>query len=53
MRILTEKEYENYLLKIEESELDIEKKEEKSEETHNPSESNLTLLGTTIVEDKL
>ena len=53
MRILTEKEYENFLLKIEEAELDIEKKEEKLEEIYNSLESNLTLLGTTIVEDKL
>ena len=53
MRILTEKEYENYLLKIEEAELDVEKKEEKLEEIYNSLESNLTLLGTTIVEDKL
>ena len=53
MRILTEKEYENFLLKIEEAELDIDKKEEKLEEIYNSLESNLTLLGTTIVEDKL
>ena len=53
MRILTEKEYENFLLKIEVAELEIDKKEEKLEEIYNSLESNLTLLGTTIVEDKL
>ena len=53
MRILTEKEYENFILQIEEAELDFEKKEEKLKEIYNLIESNLTLLGTTIVEDKL
>ena len=53
MRILTQKEYDNFIKNVEEAELDTDRKDERLEEIYNSIESNLTLLGTTIVEDKL
>ena len=53
MRILTKNEYEDFSFNIEQAQLDTENKNVKLEECYNEIENNLTLLGATIVEDKL
>ena len=53
MRILSKNEYEDFSYNIEQAQLDTENKKEKLEECYNEIENNLTLIGATIVEDKL
>ena len=53
MRILSEYEYENFSKELIKAKMDIEKKNEKITQCYDVVESNLTLIGATIVEDKL
>ena len=53
MRILSEKEYENFSFELNKAKMDTEKKNEKISLCYEMVESNLTLIGATIVEDKL
>ena len=53
MRILTKNEYEEFAYNLEQAQMDIKHKKEKEEECYNQIEKNLTLIGATIVEDKL
>ena len=53
MRILSEKEYENFSIELNKAKMDTEKKNEKISLCYQMVESNLTLIGATIVEDKL
>ena len=53
MRILSEKEYENFSIELSKAKMDTEKKNEKISLCYQMVESNLTLIGATIVEDKL
>ena len=53
MRILSQQEYEEFIFNLEQAKLDTEHKKEKLESVYNSVESNITLLGATIVEDKL
>ena len=53
MRILSEYEYENFSKELIKAKMDIEKKNEKITQCYDVVETNLTLIGATIVEDKL
>ena len=53
MRILSEKEYENFSNELTKAKMETEKKKEKVSLCYSMVESNLTLIGATIVEDKL
>ena len=53
MRILSQQEYEEFQFNLEQAKLDTENKKERLEKVYNSVESNITLLGATIVEDKL
>ena len=53
MRILSVEEYEDFISELEQAEMDTLHKKEKLEQVHATIESNLILLGATIVEDKL
>ena len=53
MKILSEKEYEDYAAKLKEAQMSQDNKDKKVEEANDIIENNLFLIGTTIVEDKL
>ena len=53
MKILSEEEYEDYASKLKEALMSQEDKDRKVDEVNNIIETNLFLIGTTIVEDKL
>ena len=53
MRILSEKEYENFSNELTKAKMDTDKKNERITKCYDMVESNLTLIGATIVEDKL
>ena len=53
MKIFKEEEWEDFSSELEQAEMDTLHKKEKLEEIHQRIESGLTLLGSTIVEDKL
>ena len=53
MKIFKEEEWEDYASELEQAEMDTLHKKEKLEEIHHRIESGLTLIGSTIVEDKL
>jgi magnesium-transporting ATPase (P-type) len=53
MRLLTEVEYEDFIFDLNKAQSEINNKKEKLDEVYASVEKNLTLLGATIVEDKL
>lgn len=53
MKIFKEEEWEDFAAELEQAEMDTLHKKEKLEEIHHRIESGLTLIGSTIVEDKL
>ena len=53
MRLLTEEEYEDFIFDLNKAQSEIKNKKKKLEETYAFIEKNLTLIGATIVEDKL
>ena len=53
MRLLTEEEYEDFIYDLNKAQSEIKNKKKKLEEVYATIEKNLTLLGSTIVEDKL
>ena len=53
MRLLTEVEYEDFIFDLNKAQSEINNKREKLDEVYASVEKNLTLLGATIVEDKL
>ena len=53
MRLLTEEEYEDFIYDLNKAQSEIKNKKKKLEEVYASIEKNLTLLGATIVEDKL
>ena len=53
MKVFKEEEWEDFSAELEQAEMDTLHKKEKLEEIHQRIESGLTLLGSTIVEDKL
>ena len=53
MRLLTEEEYEDFIYDLNKAQSEIKNKKKKLEEIYASIERNLTLLGSTIVEDKL
>ena len=53
MRLLTEEEYEDFIYDLNKAQSEIKNKKKKLEEVYSSIEKNLTLLGSTIVEDKL
>ena len=53
MKIFKEEEWEDFSSELEQAEMDTLHKKEKLEEIHQRIESGLTLIGSTIVEDKL
>ena len=53
MRLLTEMEYEDFIFDLNKAQSEITNKKEKLDEVYASVEKNLTLLGATIVEDKL
>ena len=53
MKIFKEEEWEDFAAELEQAEMDTLHKKEKLEEIHQRIESGLTLIGSTIVEDKL
>ena len=53
MKVFKEEEWEDFSSELEQAEMDTLHKKEKLEEIHQRIESGLTLLGSTIVEDKL
>ena len=53
MRLLTEEEYEDFIYDLNKAQSEITNKKKKMEEVYATIEKNLTLLGSTIVEDKL
>ena len=53
MRLLTEEQYEDFIYDLNKAQSEIQNKKKKLEEVYGSIEKNLTLLGATIVEDKL
>ena len=53
MKIFKEEEWEDFAAELEQAEMDTLHKKEKLDEIHHRIESGLTLIGSTIVEDKL
>ena len=53
MKVFKEEEWEDFSAELEQAEMDTLHKKEKLEEIHHRIESGLTLIGSTIVEDKL
>ena len=53
MRIVTEEEYEDFIYDLNKAQSEIKNKKKKLDEVYATLEKNLTLLGATIVEDKL
>ena len=53
MRIVTEEEYEDFIYDLNKAQSEIKNKKKKLDEVYATIEKNLTLLGVTIVEDKL
>ena len=53
MKVFKEEEWEDFSSELEQAEMDTLHKKEKLEEIHHRIESGLTLIGSTIVEDKL
>ena len=53
MKVFKEEEWEDYATELEQAEMDTLHKKEKLEEIYQRIESGLTLIGSTIVEDKL
>ena len=53
MKVFKEEEWEDFSAELEQAEMDTLHKKEKLEEIHQRIESGLTLIGSTIVEDKL
>ena len=53
MKILTEKEYEDFSFKLNEAKMDLNNKNKKLNELYNEIEDGLSLIGCTIVEDRL
>ena len=53
MKVFKEEEWEDFAAELEQAEMDTLHKKEKLEEIHQRIESGLTLIGSTIVEDKL
>ena len=53
MRLLTEEEYEDFKYELNRAQSEIKNKKKKLDEVYATIEKNLTLLGSTIVEDKL
>ena len=53
MKILSQKEYDEYASKLKEAQMSEEDKDKKVEKVNDMLENNLFLIGTTIVEDKL
>ena len=53
MKVFKEEEWEDYATELEQAEMDTVHKKEKLEEIYQRIESGLTLIGSTIVEDKL
>ena len=53
MKVFKEEEWEDFSSELEQAEMDTMHKKEKLEEIHNRIENGLTLIGSTIVEDKL
>ena len=53
MKVFKEEEWEDFAAELEQAEMDTLHKKEKLEEIHQRIENGLTLIGSTIVEDKL
>ena len=53
MKILSQKEYDDYSYKLKQAQMSENDKDKKVEEVNNIIENDLYLIGTTIVEDKL